>query len=491
MGKEGCRGERRAQAVGSQACQSASELNFTALPFRRNPNYRYRPVYRRETTTKRKRRKPTDDDEAEEEERKCEVVARVLLEGREVSEDQLQQEVEEQRIKDQEEGRHRSRSRSRSRSKSVNGGHGDMRHGRPSSAPPGQDPFQLDYMDQQMDDGFLRPGMLQSRSAATRSRAKTMPTQNDFDFSNTPFYGTSINPLMPATGPDYGFSMSGRLGSIGGLPVPSPRTAANMQSLFNAVNGDDSNGFAYPSGLKGNDENISLLSPSYSRKFSLGRWEIPQTASGPSIFASPAASHQPLNYSQYPDTATVNPGQPNYTYDANTGYNQPFTQGGDQAQPAPTYVYLSKADAENPEVGTLAQPEVRVCAEGFLFRSSITTSLKAMASLTMRKAYTTLQLSQSCTLCRLPAFGSEVALPQPICVPSVCQLEIDLSFHVLRCCHYTPILSLAKTARLLQSCLQPTSKHPPRMCRQHVSSFNMHQCALCAALWTIPRPSFL
>lgn len=83
---------------------------------RAHPDYKYRPVYRREGVVRRRRRKAVDEKEVEEEERKCEVVARVLLEGGDVNEDRVEKEIEVQRERDEVEGRVRGpQSRSPSR----------------------------------------------------------------------------------------------------------------------------------------------------------------------------------------------------------------------------------------------------------------------------------------------------------------------------------------------------------------------------------------
>ena len=317
---------------------------------------------------RRRRRKPADEEEAEEEERKCEVVARVLLEGREVSEEQLQKEVEEQRTKDQEEGRDRTRSRSRSRSKSVLNSSSGNGISRPNSAPPGTDPFTTtDIHLRETSDGFLRPSNLPPRG--TRLRAKTMPSHDDFALPPAPFYPP--NTYMPQQPPpsEYSYNLPGRLGNMGGgLPAPSPRTAAHMQQLFDAVNGVNQPGstsgapFEVSSGFKlGQTDNVSLISPSYSRKFSLGRWEIPQSGNPSNPFINTPASGSsssdnvpvPDMYGAYTDPAdsstisapAAHGAHANYVYDA----AQPLN-AMESYMPAPTYVYLSKADAQNPEV---------------------------------------------------------------------------------------------------------------------------------------------
>lgn len=61
-------------------CKYVWVLTLAYAHHRQNPDYKYRPVYRREGVVRRRRRKLEEND-IEEEERKCEVVARVLLEG--------------------------------------------------------------------------------------------------------------------------------------------------------------------------------------------------------------------------------------------------------------------------------------------------------------------------------------------------------------------------------------------------------------------------
>lgn len=387
LGEEGRRGERGAQAVSREppvlfprpSLKPPADGKNAPAHNRKNPNYRYRPVYRRENVVRRRRRKPSDDEEVEEVERKCEVVARVLLEGREVNEEELQKEVEEQRIKDQEEGRVRARSRSRSRSKSR-----VQQQHRPNSAPPGELDGQLDYDDlhHQMVGGhgdFLKPTAIPMRGGAGalgagRSRAKTMPSQHDFmptpfaqSYSSTGQYAPSFG------GPDYGFSMIGRYNAFGdGMGAPSPRTAANLEQIFNAVNGEDPSnpsGYAVPNGLKSTTgDNVSLMSPSWARKFSLGRWEIPQTAAPlpntAALYGAPGDMTAgpggiPMPYQDYGASTLATPAapqMPNYSYGTNSlapeSYAPPqqALPGNQYANPSATYVYLSKADAQNPEV---------------------------------------------------------------------------------------------------------------------------------------------
>lgn len=318
---------------------------------RNNPNYRYRPVFsKKEQPAKKRRRKPTEDEVVEEEERKCEVVARVLLEGRDVSHEELEQEVEQQKIQDQIEGKERGRSRSRS--KSVNRQAGQTLDGvvglsRPSSAPPGQeDEYEDMYGGQHLGVG--------KRHATRQRRSRTMGS-NLPDYEVPQHYGASY----PGDGmPDFGHPHYAESDRYVPLPpniiAPSPRSVSNLSGLFANGSeapmqaGDLTAGFG---GFKtgGLGDHLSLVSPSFSRKFSLGRWEVPYTAGGPmadpgGYGGAPFAPNEVASNSSY---GSADHG--NYTYDAHMHAGQAYAQ----EQPAPTYVYLSKEDAQNPEVRLL------------------------------------------------------------------------------------------------------------------------------------------
>lgn len=315
----------------------------------KNPNYRYRPVYRREGVVRRRKKKDEDDEEAEEEDRKSEVKARILLEGRQVDEEELEREIEEQRIKDQEEGRDRTRSRStsnarrsRSRSNSTTAKKKPRSNstlqapyshqGRPSSAPPNSFETMFDgtgsggasyddagYGQQQQ---FLQPEPTTKRKG--RARARTMPSNDavsaaaaglDSLYAGGVYDPLQMHQLHPMPGslvpqehlyhPTY-FVVDGGFDSMGGAPqmaLPSPRTTAAMANLYDsslrdtagipedhtlsmhhAMQGDLN---PYAGGLRGGDlSNVTLISPSFSRKFSLGRWEVPSHAPG-----EPCSSH--------------------------------------------------------------------------------------------------------------------------------------------------------------------------------------------------------
>ena len=305
----------------------------------------------------------------------------------------------------------------------TGGGHSN----RPNSAPPGSDnSFEAEHDDHhhhhpymhETSDGLLRPSNIPVSRAATRSRAKTMPTNaGDFTLPPVPFYPSqhySLGPHHYQNQPmnDYGFSnnssLPGRYNTLSnGLGAPSPRTAANMQQLFEAVSGDDASlgmmssspsgggtatapaPFDLSTGFKmGQTDNVSLISPSFSRKFSLGRWEIPQSglsaaAPTPGLFvdtisssSSSSSNGMSDNNNNVPVPDVYNTGfgdggnggfsstanhvgvgsdgahHSNYTYEATQ--QQPFAPSANSQQyastPAPTYVYLTKDDAQNPEV---------------------------------------------------------------------------------------------------------------------------------------------
>lgn len=317
---------------------------------RNNPNYRYRPLFsRKEIPAKKRRRKPTEDEVMEEEERKSEVVARVLLEGRDVSHEELEQEVEQQKIQDQLEGKERGRARSRS--KSVNRQAGQTLDGvvglsRPSSAPPGHEQ-EDDYQDMY---GGAHLGVAK-RYATRARRSRTMG-------SSAPDYEVPYPHAFQHDGAlmDYGQQGFGSdQARYAPLPpntiAPSPRSVANLSGFFAGsdipVQAGEFGGSSF-GGFKagGLGDNLSLVSPSFSRKFSLGRWEVPYTAGGQTPdqhgYAAPFAPNEVASNSSYGSGE-----HGNYTYDTQI-------QGGTayaQEAPAPTYVYLSKEDAQNPEVG--------------------------------------------------------------------------------------------------------------------------------------------
>ena len=335
---------------------------------RNNPNYRYRPVFnRKEVPAKKRRRKPTEDEQIEEEERKSEVVARVLLEGRDVSHEELEQEVEQQKIQDQLEGKERGRARSRS--KSVNRNQNQTLDGyvslsRPNSAPPGQD----DEYDEMY--GGTHLGVAKKHATRAR-RSRTLATTNA-DYEVPQHYTQSY----PGEGlPEFdqpGFSMGTGLSSrYPPLPpniiAPSPRSVSNLAGLF--ANGNDvpvpgDYGSAFNGFKSGLGDNLSLVSPSFSRKFSLGRWEVPDQRTG-GMYDSSAQLGDGLGYNApfAPNEVASNSSygsaeHNNYTYDTHAQGIGAVAFA--QEQPAPTYVYLSKQDAQNPEVSGQTKP-LRAC----------------------------------------------------------------------------------------------------------------------------------
>ena len=356
---------------------------------RNNPNYRYRPVFnRKEVPAKKRRRKPTEDEQIEEEERKSEVVARVLLEGRDVSHEELEEEVEQQKIQDQIEGKERGRARSRS--KSVNRNQtldGFVGLSRPSSAPPGQDD-EYDEMYGGTHLGVAKKHATRARRSRTLATTKadyevpqqysqSYPEQGLMDFGEQPGFG-------------IGHGMASRYPLPPNIIAPSPRSVSNLSGLFAngdvPVPGDFGSSFTgFKSGL---GDNLSLVSPSFSRKFSLGRWEVPDQRTGMGMyegshlgdqagFNAPFAPNEVASNSSYGSADHHN----NYTYDAQAPGAPAFAE----EQPVPTYVYLSKQDAQNPEVRDL-----RLSAEDLadllpLLRSSTTICLKDTVSPTMRR----------------------------------------------------------------------------------------------------------
>ncbi|KAK9900086.1 hypothetical protein P389DRAFT_207655 [Cystobasidium minutum MCA 4210] len=357
-----------------------------------NPNYRYRPTYRKEVPSKRRRKKAVDEEEIEEEDRKCEVVARVLLEGREVDTEELEKEVEEQKMKDLQEGRTRtSRTRSRSRSNSKlsdsipNHLHSEAAQayflgagGRPSSAPP--QGFESSPPEHQMHNGGSQPVSFYNRP----KRSRTIASSSSADFS-AGSYPHLVQQQGQATAPAHTETFPSTI-------PPSLRNASNLQHLFT---GEPATAHSEPSqtpsifnqypsmqqspflstynGFKGGNGDVSLLSPSFSRKFSLGRWEVPhhpsaQVYNGPvsGAFGVPqpatdANAMAPMGFQQNaPPAAPVNPAgsslasqdQANYSTVGQTIPEQPFDPA---AVPpgynfVPTYVYLSKEDAQNPQI---------------------------------------------------------------------------------------------------------------------------------------------
>lgn len=370
-----------------------------------NPNYRYRPTYRKEVPSKRRRKKAVDEEEIEEEDRKCEVVARVLLEGREVDTEALEKEVEEQKIKDQQEGRLRiSRSRSRSRSNSklndaaAHGLAADAQayflgaNGRPSSAPP------QGAEASGMEGNFANhnPGQLANVHNRPK-RSRTIATSGSADFVAGDYSAVvQHNGHMGA----YTARPSDQRAFMGdSLPhtfPPSLRNASNLQhlftnepstaasepaqgsSIFNQYTPTSQSPFLSSyAGFKGTNADPSLLSPSFSRKFSLGRWEVPHHTSSqlyntlptvgegiatqtgiPGAGMPPAALQQSAMANAAVTSATSSLGsqdQPNYSAIAQPLPEQPFDPA---AVPpgynfVPTYVYLSKEDAQNPQVSLL------------------------------------------------------------------------------------------------------------------------------------------
>lgn len=367
-----------------------------------NPNYRYRPTYRKEVPSKRRRKKAVDEEEIEEEDRQCEVVARVLLEGREVDTDELEREVEEQKIKDQLEGRQRtSRSRSRSRSNSKlsdgfnnnnnsNNLHTDAQGfflgmgGRPSSAPPqGADPFEGNANVPAIDHHF---NGMSSRGKRSRTIGTSGPDFMQGQYSSLPQHQhPNVHPQV-----SHQRYMSE---SVGHNAPPSLRNASNLQHLFNnnepssasSEPAHSGNGYSqFPpvsqspflssfSGFKGGNGDVSLLSPSFSRKFSLGRWEVPHHhhATGANFgsghpFTGQQGSENPvvaastLHQHSAPANGTVSSATSSLGSQEQTNYSTVAQPTSDQAfDPAavppgynfvPTYVYLSKEDAQNPQV---------------------------------------------------------------------------------------------------------------------------------------------
>ena len=353
-----------------------------------NPNYRYRPTYRKEVPSKRRRKKAVDEEEIEEEDRKCEVVARVLLEGREVDTDELEKEVEEQKIKDQQEGRTRtSRTRSRSRSNSklndamAANSHSDAQAyflgpgGRPSSAPPqGLD-------DQQVYNGNGQPVSFYNRP----KRSRTIATSSSADFSagNYPHLMQSGHGTAPAHSESFPSTLPPSLRNASNLqhlfanePATAQSEPTQTPSIFNQYPSMQQSPFLSSyAGFKNSNADVSLLSPSFSRKFSLGRWEVPHhplgqvysgvAPAGGAFGAPPTASDAnamaTMAFQQNAaNGATVNSAgsslasqdQANYSTVGQAIPEQPFDPA---AVPpgynfVPTYVYLSKEDAQNPQV---------------------------------------------------------------------------------------------------------------------------------------------
>lgn len=336
---------------------------------RKNPNYRYRPQYRRDDGVRRRRVKEDDVKEIEEEERKCEVVARVLLEGRDVTNEELDQEVASQRQKDQDEGRQRGqRSRSRSRSRSINSSGQSGNQFRHASAPSGDnvngDSGAVDY-----DLTLLQP-LLNAQYGRSGRRSQTMPSSGQTDFSLPITFPNYTHHNVDATGinaPFAGFvGFGSRFGSVSSsnsmaAPLPSPRTIANMQHLVDAMDSQGTtsvnatnSALTYQPGFKSAiDDNVTLLSPSFSRKFSLGRWEVPGVPHAHNAFAQNAASQTLApapqipghNYDAYGSSTQSMQYQ---SYDAQNIPVQPYSNAN--GAEAPTYVYLSKADAQNPQI---------------------------------------------------------------------------------------------------------------------------------------------
>lgn len=363
-----------------------------------NPNYRYRPTYRKEVPSKRRRKKAIDDEEIEEEDRKCEVVARVLLEGREVDTEELEKEVEEQKIKDIQEGRQRTgRSRSRSRSNSkLSDGMNNLQQadaqaqlfflgmgGRPSSAPP-------QGADQSNDDHHMPGSNSHINGVNNRGkRSQTIATSGpDLPLGEYSSLAQRTSLQGRVTNQRFATDSTGN-----GLPT-SLRNAANLQHLFhNQASGSLSepaqsatpfNQFPTTSqspflsnytGFKGNNGDVSLLSPSFSRKFSLGRWEVPHHPLGQAYSNAGQAPSHPFMTQQSPDasaittaalqqtattTGTVTSATSSMGSQEQTSYNTVAQTSSDQTfDPAavppgynfvPTYVYLSKEDAQNPQV---------------------------------------------------------------------------------------------------------------------------------------------
>lgn len=367
-----------------------------------NPNYRYRPTYRKEVPSKRRKKKAIHEEEVEEEDRKCEVVARVLLEGREVDADELEREVEEQKLKDQLEGRQRtgrSRSRSRSNSKLSDGmrnNHNDNLHtdaqsfflgmgGRPSSAPPqGADPFEGNSNVPVVNNHF-------NGVSSRGKRSRTIGTSGP-DFIMGEYSSLAQQPNLQTQVSHQRYMSE----SVGNTLPPSLRNASNLQHLFSNESSTASSEPAHSaagytqfpavsqspflstfSGFKGGNGDVSLLSPSFSRKFSLGRWEVPQHHSTGGSFGSPLQGNaHPFTGQQGSEASgfatsalqqnpTANAGtvssaasslgsheQNNYSAVAHPPSDQAFDPA---AVPpgyncVPTYVYLSKEDAQNPQV---------------------------------------------------------------------------------------------------------------------------------------------
>lgn len=359
-----------------------------------NPNYRYRPTYRKETPTKKRRKKQNDEEDDEEEDRKCEVVARVLLEGRELNNEELQREVDEQKAKDQLEGRDRS-SRSRSRSKSVASKFQEKAANnhlqglqipsfptaRPSSAPPTQE--EQNFPTWTASGNHLFPASIANRS----KRSQTVSfTSGAFELNS--LYGNTYPEIpsfagehlrrpfesvhRPSTDLSAQFVTTSRAGLDAQLPFGEPNTSSVVDSLSLEAHQLDSNAFARNffqndmMGFKTQTADPSLLSPSYSRKFSLGRWEVPNRLGGQRpqmslpldpFYEENTAAHKlyTQNFGQGTAdsiTSSASSGEhQNYTADAHsngTSFDPSMTATGSQA--VPTYVYLSKEDANNPQV---------------------------------------------------------------------------------------------------------------------------------------------
>lgn len=362
-----------------------------------NPNYRYRPTYRKEVPSKRRRKKAVDDEEIEEEDRKCEVVARVLLEGREVDTDELEKEVEEQKIKDLQEGKVRaSRSRSRSRSNSkLSEANSSLQavaeaqayflgmNGRPSSAPPQGADADVDMSAANTLAAGINNRPKRSRTIATSGSDMSVGDYSSYNHnqqtgghiqnSNNRFGSDSAGAMLPAS--------LRNASNLQHLFSNEPSTAssepAQSTSVFNQFPGmaNQSPFSSSYTGFKGSNADPSLLSPSFSRKFSLGRWEVPhhpssqaynngatmpgntligQQGSETSAIAT-AALQQNVPATGTVTSATSSLGsqeQPNYSAVAQPPSDQTFDPA---AVPpgynfVPTYVYLSKEDAQNPQV---------------------------------------------------------------------------------------------------------------------------------------------
>lgn len=204
-----------------------------------------------------------------------------------MDEAELEQEVEVQKIKDQIEGRDRtSSSRSRSRSKSVNSQNGrgnSGRYSRPGSAPPPPgagmqfDPFsmpsQFGNEGQPSPGNFLQPGNARS---LMRTRSRMMPSsgaahQPEYDLPPMPHHGGySTSPFTPQPA------------GLAEADMSMYRAGSNVNQLFTVSDAEHAaNGYGHQgmkSGAASNLDNATLVSPGFSRKFSLGRWDLPSAA---------------------------------------------------------------------------------------------------------------------------------------------------------------------------------------------------------------------